>query len=200
LQLLQNKFSVTKEPVDHLHRLMNRQKCIPHKQRIGLFKKKGQPKLPFYVKILLFDDLQDLHGASLDADAAGDALGGRILRLQHHDLHGAGLDALAAADALLLVDHVDAGLGILGNSLMLTGLHALAALDADHGIGSIALSGDLDAGQIGVELLVECLGASLNALQAGHTFGIFLNSQLFHNGGFSFLSILQLYYTASPKK
>ena len=165
---------------------MNRQKCIPHKQRIGGFKKKGQPKLPFYVKILLFDDLQDLHGAGLDADTAGDALGSGILGLQNHDLHGANLNTLAAADALLLVDHVDAGLGILGNSLMLTGLHALAALNADHGLGSIALSGDLDAGQIGVKLLVKCLGASLNALQAGHTFRILFNSQLFHNGGFSF--------------
>jgi hypothetical protein len=78
---------------------------------------------------------------------------------------------------------------------MLTGLHALATLDADHRLGSITLSGDLDAGQIGVKLLVECLGASLNTLQAGHTFGILLNSQLFHNGGFSFFSILQQYYT-----
>ena len=147
------------------------------------------------MQTLLFDDLQDFHGAGLDADAAGDALGSGALFGQDHDLHGAGFDTLAAADTLLLVDHVNAGLGILGDSLMLTGLHALAALDADHGLGSVALSGDLDAGQIGVKLLVECLGASLNTLQAGHTFGILLNSQLFHNGGFSFFSILQQYYT-----
>ena len=179
---------------------MNRQKCIPNKQRIGLFKKKGQPKLPFYVKTLLLHDLQDLHGAGLDTDAAGDALGNGIAFLLDHDLGGADFLALAAANAQLLVDHVHAGLGILGDSAVLTDLHALTALDAGHGLGTGTLSHDLDAAQVGMKLLVECLGASLNALKAGHTFGIFLNSQLFHNGGFSFLSILQLYYTASPKK
>jgi hypothetical protein len=153
------------------------------------FSKKRQPKLPFYVRNLLFDDLQNLHRASLDADAAGNTLGSRILRLQNHNLHGADFDTLAAADTLLLVDHVDAGLGVLGNGLVLTSLHALTTLDAGHGLGSVALCNDLDAGQIGIKFLVESLRASLNALQASHTLGIFLNSQLFHNGGFSFLSI-----------
>ena len=46
---------------------------------------------------LLLNDLQDLHGASLDTDTAGDALGSRILRLENHNLHGANLDTLAAA-------------------------------------------------------------------------------------------------------
>jgi hypothetical protein len=164
MQLYQNEFSVTK---------------------------KGQPKLPFYVGKLLLDDFQDLHGASLDTDAAGNALGGRCFRLQDHDLHGAGFHALAAGNALLLVDHVDTGLGVLGDGLMLASLHALAALNADHGLGSIALCSDLNAGQIGIEFLIKCLRASLNALQASHALGIFLNSQLFHNGGFSFLYILQ---------
>jgi hypothetical protein len=153
-----------------------------------------------YVGKLLLHDLQNLHGACLDADTAGDALGSGILGLQDHDLHGAGLDTLAAADALLLVDHVDAGLGILGDGFMLTGLHALAALDAGHRLGSVALRNDLNAGQIGIEFLVECLGASLNALQASHALGVFLNSQLFHNGGFSFLNILQKDYTARYRK
>jgi hypothetical protein len=130
---------------------------------------------------LLFDDLQDLHGASLHADAAGDALGNRRLFLVYHNLHGAGFHTLAAADAQLLVDHVNTGLGVLGNSAVLTGLHTLAALDANHRLGAAVLgSHDLNAGIVGMELLIECLGAGLNALQASHTFGILLNSQLLH--------------------
>ena len=129
---------------------------------------------------LLFDDLQDLHGAGLDADTAGDALGCRALGLQDHDLHGAGLDALAAANTGLLVDHVHAGLGVLGDGAVLTGLHALAALDADHGLCVVALGSDLDAAQIGIKLLVESGGASLNTLQASHALFALLNSQLLH--------------------
>ena len=79
----------------------------------------------------------------------------------NHDLHGANLDALTALDAELLVDHVNAGLSILSDSASLTDLHALATLDADIGLCSIALCNDLDSGQIGVKLLVECFGASL---------------------------------------
>ena len=136
---------------------------------------------------LLLHDLQDLHGASLDTDATGDALGSGSLGLLNHDLHGADLHALAAGNALLLIDHVDAGLGVLSNSLMLTDLHALTALNADIGLGSVALCHDLNAGQIGIKLLVESLGASLNALQASHAFGIFLNSELLHGKEFSFI-------------
>ena len=129
---------------------------------------------------LLFDDLQNLHGASLDTDAAGDALGSGIAFLQNHDLHGADFDTLAAADTLLLVDHVNAGLGVLGNGLMLAGLHALAALDADIGLGRIALGNNLDAGQVGIKLLVECFGTGLNALQTCHALGTLFNSELLH--------------------
>ena len=143
-------------------------------------KKTGQPTLPGICMSLLFHDLQDLHGAGLDADAAGDALGSGILGLQDHDLHGAGLHTLAAGNALFLVDHVNAGLGVLGDGLVLTGAHALAALDADVGLGSIALGNDADAAEILIKLLIECFGAGLNALQAGHTFGIFLNNELLH--------------------
>ena len=162
--------------------------------------KQAAIRLPVYVENLLFDDLQNIHGASLDADAAGDALGSRALGLQNHDLHGASFHALAAGDALLLIDHVDAGLGILGDCLMLTDLHALAALDAGHGLGTVALGNDLDAGIIGVEFLVEGFGAGLNALQASHTFNILLCNELFHNGGFSFFIYLQVYYTGNNQK
>ena len=146
-------------------------------------KKKRQPKLPFLKIQLLFDDLQDFHGASLDTDAAGDALGSGATLGHNHDLHGANLHALAAGDALLLVDHVNAGLGVLGDGLVFTDLHALAALDADIGLGGAVLAGDdLDAGLGDVIDLIERFGAGLNTLQAGHAFGTLLDSQLFHNG------------------
>ncbi len=130
---------------------------------------------------LLFHDFQDLHGAGLDADAAGNALGYGAFGLENHNLHGASLHTGTAANAVLLVDHVHAGLGILGNGLMRTGLHALAALDADIGLCAGSLRNDLDAGIIGIELLIERLGAGTHALQTSHTFGIFLNSELLHN-------------------
>ena len=131
--------------------------------------------------LLLFDDLQNFHGADLYADAAGDALGNGIAFLMYHDLHGADLDALAALDALLLVDHVNAGLGILGDGFMLAGLHALAALDADIGLSAGALGKNLDAGIVLMEFLVKSFGASADALQTSHTFYIFLNSELLHD-------------------
>ena len=137
--------------------------------------------------MLLFHDLQDLHGAGLDADAAGDALGNRILSLMNHYLHGADLHALAAADALLLVDHVHAGLGVLADGAMLAGTHALTALDADIGLRGVALGHDADAAQILIELLIKCLRAGLNALQASHALFVFLDSKLLHSKGFSFL-------------
>ena len=155
---------------------------------------------PAYVENLLFDDLQNIHGAGLDTDTAGDALGSRAFGLQNHDLHGAHFHALTAGNALLLIDHVDAGLRILSDGLMLTDLHALAALNAGHGLGTVALGNDLDAGIIGMEFLVECLGAGLNALQACHTFHILLCNELFHNGGFSFFIYLQVYYTGKNQK
>ena len=129
---------------------------------------------------LLFHDLQDLHGASLNADAAGNALGSRIFGLENHDMHGAGFDTLAAADTLLLVDHVNAGLGILGDGFVLAGTHALSALDADVGLGSAVLVHDLDAAQGDVIDLVEGPGTGLDALQASHAFCALLNSELLH--------------------
>ena len=130
---------------------------------------------------LLFDDLQNFHGADLYADTASDALGNGVAFLMYHDLHGADLNALAALDALLLIDHVNAGLGILGNSFMLAGFHALAALDADIGLSAGALGKNLDAGIVLMEFLVKSFGASADALQTSHTFYIFLNSELLHN-------------------
>ena len=127
---------------------------------------------------LLFDDLQDLHGAGLDTDAAGDALGSSVLH--DHDLHGADLDTLATGDALLLVDHVHTGLGVLSDSLMLTDLHALAALNADVGLCSIALGNDADAAQIFVKLLIESGGTGFDALQASHALCALFNSELLH--------------------
>ena len=150
--------------------------------------------------ILLFDDFQDLHGSDLDTDAAGDALGNRIAFLMDHDLGGADFDALAAANALLLVDHVNAGLGILGDGFMLADLHALAALDADAGLCAGALGDDLDAAQILVEFLIERLRACAYTLQASHTLGIFLNYQLLHRKEFSFISYVFVYYTPPIKK
>jgi hypothetical protein len=105
-------------------------------------------------------------------------------------MHGAGLNTSAAADAQLLVDHVHAGLGVLADGAMLAGTHALTALDADIGLGGVALGHDADAAQILIELLIKSLRAGLNALQASHTFGIFLNNELLHKKElpFSFIS------------
>ena len=134
----------------------------------------------FLNRKLLFDDLQNLHGASLDTDAAGDALGNRILLLLNHDLHGADLNALAARNTQLLVDHVHAGLGVLSDRTLLTVLSALAALDADIGLCSVALGDDLDAAQIRVKFLIESVGTCTNALQTCHALLILLNSELLH--------------------
>ena len=149
----------------------------------------------FLCKKLLLYDFQQFHGAGLDTDAAGNALGSGILGLQDHDLHGAGLDTLAAADALLLVDHVNTGLGILGNGFVLAGTHALAALDADIGLCSIALCNDADAGKVFVKILIECFGAGLDTLQASHTLSVLFNSELLHKGILSFVIYLRFHYT-----
>ena len=129
---------------------------------------------------LLLDDLQDLHGAGLDTDAAGDALGSGGVLVGDDQIEGAGLGALAAAGAELLVDHVDAGLGILGDGTGLAGLGAQTALGADQGLGSALALHDLDAGLGDIIDLVESLGASLDALQAGHALGALLNGKLLH--------------------
>ena len=165
-------------------------------------KKEKAAAAAFSVKTqLLLDDLQDLHGASLDTDAAGDALGSGALGLENHNLHGACLNTLAAADALLLVDHVNASLGVLSDGFMLAGTHALTALDADIGFGSVALGNNLDTGQIGIKFLIECFGTCLNALQAGHALGILLDNEFLHKKGHSFIDILvPFHYTISLRK
>ena len=129
---------------------------------------------------LLLHDLQDLHGAGLYTNAAGNALGSRILGLHYHDLHGAGLHALAAGNTQLLIDHVHAGLGVLGDGALLAGTHALAALDTGVGLCALTLCNDLDAAQIRIEFLIESGGASTDALQAGHALNIFIYRQLLH--------------------
>ena len=130
---------------------------------------------------LLFHDLQDLHGACLDADTAGYALSGDATLGSDHDLHGADLCALAAGGTELLVDHVNTGLGILGDCTGLANLSALAALDAGHGLGAGTLGDDADAGQIFIKGLVESIGAGANALQTCHALSTLLNHQLLHN-------------------
>ena len=135
---------------------------------------------------LLFYDFQNLHGACLNADAAGDALAGSGFGLEHHHLHGAGFHALAALYAQLLVDHVNAGLGILSNGTVLTGLHALAALNADNGLSTSTLGNNLDAGQILMKFFVESVGAGTDTFQTCHALGILLNSKLLHSKGYPF--------------
>ena len=148
---------------------------------MSLEKKMAANAAIFLYVCLVFDDLQDLHGASLGTDAAGDALGSRAAFLQNHDLHGASFHALTTGNTQLLVDHVDAGLGILGDSTSLTSLHALAALDADHGLGIAGLVGaDLNAAEGDIKFLIECFRASLYTLQTSHALLIFLNGKLFH--------------------
>ena len=158
-----------------------------------LFSKKYVPKL-------LLHDLQQLHGANLGTNATGNALGSGLFRLLHHNLHGAGLNALSAANAELFVDHIHAGLGILGDSAMLAGSHTLTALDAGHGLCTGTLGYDLDTGQILMELLIEGCGTSTNTLQASHTFYILLNSKFLHDKGFPSSIVLLYHYTRQVAK
>ena len=152
-----------------------------------------------FVMYLLFYDLQNFHRADLRANTAGDTLGSIAAFLLHHNLHGADLDALTAGGTQLLVDHINAGLGILGDCASLTDLSALAALDAGHGLCSAILIHNADAAQILMEFLIKGFGASANALQASHTFYIFLNGKLLHLIKIPF-SIIFYYYTKfSPK-
>ena len=96
-------------------------------------------------------------------------------------MHGARLYALAAANTFLLVDHVHAGFGILGNRLVFSGAHTLAALDAGLGFCTGSLCYNPNAGQGFVKFLVECFRAGTDTLQAGHAFSIFFYSELFHS-------------------
>ena len=83
---------------------------------------------------------------------------------------GTGFLALAAADAELLVDHVHARLGVLGDRTMLAGRRALAALHAGHRTDLAApLRSTICTQDFGrMEFLVKRLGAGTHALQAGH--------------------------------
>ena len=129
---------------------------------------------------LFFDDFQHTHGAGLDADPAGNALGSGVFGFQNQHLHGAGFHTLAAADAVLLVDHINAGLGILGNGIMLAGSHALAVLDAGVGLCAGALGNNFNAAQVLMKFLVEGFGTCADTFQAGHALYVFLHRELFH--------------------
>ena len=144
-------------------------------------KEKHLPKSVGVLGVLLFDNFQNFHGASLDTNAAGDALGNGILVLLNHDLHGAGFHALAAANTVLLIDHVYTGLRVLGDRVMLTAAHALTALNTGHGLCAAVFSYDFDAAQILMKLLIKGGGTSTHTFQASHALHIFLNSKLLHN-------------------
>jgi len=148
----------------------------------------------FLCRLLLFYDLQDLHGACLDTNATSNALAGGAVFGSHHNLHGANLNTLAAGGAELLVDHVDTGLGVLSNSTSLTDLSTLAALNADHRLCLALLLHNLDAGQILMELLIESGGTCVNTLQTCHALSALFNSKLLHSKE-SPLHIFRLYYT-----
>ena len=149
--------------------------------------------------MLLLNDLQDLHGACLDTNATSDALSGGTILGSHHNLHGTDLYTLATGSAELLVDHVDTGLGVLGNRTSLTDLCTLAALDADHRLCLALLLHDLDAGQVLMELLIECGRAGIDTLQASHTLAALLNCKLLHCKESPLLKV-RLYYTSNFKK
>jgi hypothetical protein len=156
MQLIQNKFSVIKnaEPTN-----------------------RGSA---YYNMYLFFDDLQQLHGTSFHTNTTCNALGNGITLFVDHDLHGTCFHTLTTTNAQLLVDHINTGLGILCNGTMLTHTHALATLDAGIRLSAVALGDNLNAGIVGMELLIKSLGASANTFQASHTFQILLNSKLFH--------------------
>ena len=155
----------------------------------------------FYVGLLLLHDLQDLHGAGLDTDAAGDALGSRTVFGSYHDLHGTSFNALTAGGAELLIDHVYAGLGILGNRTGLTNLSALTALNADHRLGFALLINNFDTSQILMKLLIESGGTCVNTLQACHALATLFNTKLLHSKVSPLLNsyISVILYKAFPK-
>ena len=140
----------------------------------------GSRSCPF-LAILFLNDFQNVHGASLNADAAGDTLAGGAAFFHDHDLHGTCFYALAAGNAELLIDHVNAGLGILSDGALFADLLALTALDAGHRFCASSLGHDLNAGIIRMEFLVKSIGASLDAFQTSHTFCTLFNHEFLHN-------------------
>ena len=142
---------------------------------------------------LFFDDLQQLHGTCLDADAAGGAFAGiRDGLVLDDEAEGTRFDALAAAGTEFAADHPDT-LGVLGDRPGGTGLGALAALDADHGSDVFAALNDLQGSLIGVEFLIVCVGAGADALQTGHALHAFFDGQLFHERSPSHFDLFSLY-------
>ena len=126
-------------------------------------------------------DLEHFHRASLDADATGDALGGvGHLRLKNDHAERAGFLALAAADAELLVDHVNALLGVLRDRAVLTGRSTLTALDAGHRADLAVALNDLQAGLVLMELFIKCGRAGADALQTCHARNILLDEKFLH--------------------
>ena len=129
---------------------------------------------------LFFDDLQQLHGTCLDADAAGGAFAGiRDGLVLDDEAEGTRFNAFSAAGAELAADHPDA-LGVLGDRAGGTDLGALAALDTDHGTDVLAALNDLQSGLIGVEFLIVCVGAGADALQTCHARNILLDEKFLH--------------------
>ena len=151
------------------------------------------------VKKLFLHNLQDFHGAGLHANAAGDALGGGALLGGYHNLHGTYLYALTAGGTQLLVDHVNAGLGILGDGTGLANLGTFATLDAGHGLDRIALLHNLDAGKVLVEFLVESVGAGTDALQASHALGTLFDGKFLHKRKIPFFIYFFLLYRIPPE-
>ena len=113
---------------------------------------------------------------------------------RYHDLHGTSLYTLTAGGAELFVNHVNTGLGVLGDGTELTGSGTLATLEAGHGFRLTIFIYDSDTGQVLMKLLIESGGASVHARQTSHTLATFFYSKLLHNKE-SPLHIFRLYYT-----
>ena len=125
---------------------------------------------PVNMDILALGNLKHVHGTSLDADAAGNALGGgRHLRLINQNAERTCSLTLATAHTELLIDHVHTGLGILRDSTLFAGSGAFTALHTGHGANFSGALNNLNAGLIRMELLMKCHRASADALQTGHT-------------------------------
>ena len=146
----------------------------------------GSQRLPIRLLDLFLHDFQQFHRACFDADAAGNALGGKFARLcLDHQAEGTGLDTLAAAAAELFVDGVDA-LRILRDGAVGTCFCAFAALNAEHRLGSPFAVDDLKAGLGGIKFFVEGIGTGTDALQTGHALDALFRGEFFHgNGSFS---------------
>jgi hypothetical protein len=129
---------------------------------------------------LLFFNFQDAHRTSLGANTAGNALGHGILLLMYHHLGRTYFHTLTATDTQLLVDHIDAGLGILADRAMGAGAHAFAALYAGLDLGFALVVHDLYAALGRIKLLVEGLGAGPDAAQARHALNVFIGYKLLH--------------------